>query len=363
MRSRRTWLALSALALAAVHLCWPEDEAPRAATPERAAEAAPAPTRSATLHHSPHVSVTQAVRTTQKRAAPVSFDQTQLDQASERTLHEAQQRAIQRCMRARGQEYVPMPFHNGDERDEPPARTDVEGARALGYGIALAAEQGTPPPDMPSDDPNQARYQAMSPAQREQFDHALLGDLPALESELAEEDLAPNIGVAYLHGEPTMYWDRNACVAQAEREVFGDDVYTRSLRMRLSEVDESIWNAVQESEAVRAGFARWQDCMRRAGHEYESPDAASQSLADRLAAGTLSMDQLRQEEVAVASADARCQQSTDLTALQSSVRRQLELPLALEHQDVLQQIVQHNESALERASSALASSDEETRTL
>lgn len=273
------------------------------------------------------------------------FARLKLSAEEDRLLWEAEEAAVAACMRERGFEYAPNPFGGDDPGGAEPAAPrpgDLAAARARGFGIAASIEAvPAPAPDV-----NRPRVEAMEPAAQRAWLEALAGR-PIEPTGPADR---PGLGTVSIPGGPMVQWDRGACLAHAERSLHGDDLrHTEQVTM-INFLREQVALTAREDAEVRAGVERWRGCMGARGWSYPEPGAAAHALAEEYEAGRLTLDGLREREIAVATAEASCHQEAGLAALHERARARAEAKLEREHRALLESYVAAQADALARAS-------------
>lgn len=268
-----------------------------------------------------------------------------LSREEERLLHEADEGAIAACMRGRGFRYLASPSSDGPDRPgagaAAPKPGDVGGARAHGFGIAEAAEAGEGPPL----DPNEEALEKMEPAARRAWREAFEGR----PLEPVGPASRPGIGTVEIPGGAMYQWDRDSCLAQARRALYGDDVKHAEMIMTLNEVRIEAHENAQTDPAYRAGVERWRGCMSRRGLSYSEPGAAASDLADAFRAGQLTLDELRQREIEVATAEATCYGEAGLEPLFEAARARAEAEAEKQSRGALESVLALQAQALARA--------------
>jgi hypothetical protein len=203
-------------------------------------------------------------------------------------LHQATERLISECMRARGQEYWPVP------RDDRAAATaspylllDAEQARTDGYGITAAAVE-------PRSTPRNDEVVAALPAHdKQRWQDALTGT--------RRESITLADG-------PVLSYPTDGCVFLAGERLYGSG-WTR-LSLKFQGLANSVIEATgQNTEVVRA-TAEWAACMRAAGHPYVKLSDPRGDVTTRL--GTAGHREAGRFELRVATQDAACQQRARL---------------------------------------------------
>ena len=273
-----------------------------------------------------------------------------------RLLWMAEERAVSDCMRARGFTYLPNPPDERNDEAVAFARIeagDVDAARAVGYGLAEAISQGELPKD--DFDANAAQIAQMPPERRTAFLEALSG--PAVPPN------APNATAAVetvpLPGGGSASWYRDSCLAQARREVYGDDYAHNELGYGDGMLRERVREEVEHEPAYAAGLQRWRACMRGRGFDYARPEEPSAALATAFHDKQITLDELRQREQRVASADASCHNEAQLATLRQQAEARSEQVLVRARQDDLLAMRSAREQASVRAREVLRESDDE----
>jgi hypothetical protein len=84
------------------------------------------------------------------------------------------------------------------------------------------------------------------------------------------------------------------------------------LGLTISRLRTEVTAALASDDEVRAGLARWHDCMAARGYSYSQPAEAMNALAHDVHAGRLSVEDLRKKEIETAVVDTACYLSTGL---------------------------------------------------
>lgn len=340
------------LAVTAAWMLWPPSSPPardrQVASPASSppVRGAPAPTARPVRDVPGEAPGSSAGRPAASEEPARLFARLELSSEEDRLLWDAEEAAVAACMRERGFEYTPNPSGGGDAPAgaEPagPRPGDVSAARARGFGIAASIEAApTPAPDV-----NRARVEAMAPDARRAWLEALSG--PPIEPTGPAD--RPGLGTVSIPGGPMVQWDRGACLAHAERSLHGDDLrHTEQVTM-INFLREQIALTAREDPEYRAGVERWRGCMGARGWPYPEPGAAAHALAEEYESGGLTLDGLRQREIAVATAEASCHQEAGLAAIHERARARAEAKVEREHRALLESYVAAQADALARAS-------------
>lgn len=212
-----------------------------------------------------------------------------------RVLHQATEQLISECMRARHQEYrpVPAPADHRATTASPYALLDAGRARTDGYGITAAAV------DEPGSTTRNDEVVAALPAPERQRWHAALAG-------------TRRQSVALPDGAVISY-ATDGCVFLAGERLYGAG-WTR-LSLEFQGFTNAVVQAtLRDADVVRA-TARWSDCMRDAGHAYATLEEPRGEVAERVAAAGGRPGALREAgafELRVARRDATCQRHARL---------------------------------------------------
>ena len=212
-----------------------------------------------------------------------------------RVLHQATEQLISECMRARHQEYRPVPAP-GDDRAttaSPYSLLDPGQARTDGYGITATAIEKAD-----STTGNDEVVAALPAPDRQRWHAALTGTRH-------ESVTLPDGAV--------ISYATDGCVFLAGERLYGAG-WTR-LSLRFQGFTNAVVQAtLRDADVVRA-TARWSDCMHDAGHAYTTLDEPRAEVAGRVAAAGGRPGALREAgafELRVARRDASCQRHVRL---------------------------------------------------
>jgi NAD-dependent oxidoreductase involved in siderophore biosynthesis len=81
--------------------------------------------------------------------------------------------------------------------------------------------------------------------------------------------------------------------------------------MLPQDVNDKLSADLESDQAYRSAAQAWQQCMRAAGHDFPSPQAAIHSI-EQLAGQGASMAEVNERQVALATADTTCDGRTGL---------------------------------------------------
>ena len=273
-----------------------------------------------------------------------------MDQASLNAREVKVQEAIRTCMKAEGFEYVPVdPSQNGmsmkfDEDDS----ISMKERRTKGYGISTGFMMKARPASR-QDDPNAKIRDALSEADQDAYDVAMMGAETAAQMKAAKgASGASGVGGIRIsrqageNGSPT----DQGCMGKAQSEVPGGP---EQLGDDLKEMQER----AQADPRLIAKLKDWASCMADGGYtDFENPGDARDSIRDRMdeimgatdqgdgvtsfAIGGDDIDQakladLKQEEIRVAVLDGTCQKKTGLDQTIKEVRKDAEQRFLDEH--------------------------------
>ncbi|WP_053852120.1 hypothetical protein [Streptomyces sp. NRRL B-24085] len=213
------------------------------------------------------------------------------------TLHLAEQLLIKKCMEKRGYRYwvEDRPAPGGASRF-PYVVDDPAWAARHGYGTDLYRERQREA----LRDPNQRYFRSM-PADRAP---ELVGALNGPQAQGLSARL-PN-GIKVTHSD-------RGCVAEAERELYKDlPAWFRATRVTDSLAGMRV-NMVLTDKRYLTAVKPWARCMKAKGHPYPTPAEA------RAAATRPDQEWPHAREVRLASAEAACAGSGDLSAVAKSL--------------------------------------------
>lgn len=236
---------------------------------------------------------------------------------------------IQRCMKARGFDYVPVdPAAQRDAFLGSRGLSEDEYVAQFGDGITTLYEERL---QLAEIGPNQAIRAALGPADQAAYDRTLYGDDPTQTLLLALD---------------TGDFSRlGGCVKEATDTVFGGAQVFESLVAKLDELDQRI---VSDPRMV-AAIDKWQACMRQSGYDFASSDEGDQDLERRLEAivgppdsRTTDYDRaalaaLQRDEVAQVTRDIACEDK-HVVAVEDKVQAEYEREFREQSADVLAQV-------------------------
>ncbi|GAA3737381.1 hypothetical protein [Salinactinospora qingdaonensis] len=250
----------------------------------------------------------------------------------ERTvLHIAEQVLLRDCMRRNGFTYqIPT---------EPPPTTgrfpyvidDVNWAEEHGYGSDIKSDIAR----MRKEDPNQRYFHGLPPERKAVALKAANGEAP---HEITVEN--PDGLVLTRNDE--------GCQSEAERKLYGDLETWFEAKTTVDALEsvrhERVITDPRFTEAVRP----WAECMRAAGYPYESPARLREELKPIDAALP------RDEEIRLATAEARCARSSGLAATARDLAREHRRELRHEHRSAITSKTRIQLAALPKARSIVA---------
>ncbi|GIG28387.1 hypothetical protein [Cellulomonas marina] len=244
--------------------------------------------------------------------------------AADEQQREAEE-VIAACMKEQGFDYTPVEPQNTTAFSEPdpdmPMWGTVEFAEQYGYGITTQEELGYGSPDeseMP-EDPNQAAVEAMSESEQTAYYAALYGE-PVEPDPAADPD------------EPVEWdWTTAGCSGLAQHEVYDQGGMSESPVMQeLS----TMYEDATSDPRYTAAQQEWVTCMADAGHPYTTSDEPQQDISDRYFEEAMDPEtgevdeaaaaELRDEEIAVATADAGCREEADVDGTTAAILKEME---------------------------------------
>ncbi|WP_146819509.1 hypothetical protein [Actinotalea fermentans] len=223
--------------------------------------------------------------------------------------------AIAACMATEGFEYTPVVMVPGSfEASDDPLRGTRAFAEAYGYGLWRQPEiepgQYTYMLDTSA---NTAYRESLSPEAQQAYDVALLGQPTDL-------------------GDGQVSYDGTGCTARAELRDGAEAEYLRGVQEEVADYLQSLWEG--DDPRLAEVDAAWASCMRDAGYDDDSPQAAESRLLDEMlavfeaapdapvAAGRV--DAGAEAERRVALADQDCRDATDWSARRRAVEHELQ---------------------------------------
>ncbi|MFI5496762.1 hypothetical protein [Actinoplanes sp. NPDC051859] len=241
-----------------------------------------------------------------------------------RLLARAENELIRRCMAAQGQPYA-TELPRTESATDAVTRPDLASRRSVGYGLAAAyARTG-------GEDPLRA---ALPPGRQAGYDQALSGAGTRQRSVTIDGT--------------TLGYDTDGCIATSRADLYGNLDRQAVLILVQQKARLRIDVAVRDDRRYRAAVTAWSGCMTATGHRFATPDDARSRLSEQFAqhgAGTA----LRQTEVAVAVADAKCAADSGLVSAAAEVARDFLSRLPDEILQHLPDAVDTRRVALDRA--------------
>lgn len=106
-------------------------------------------------------------------------------------------------------------------------------------------------------------------------------------------------------------YQTGGCTAQVRQKLYGSVAAMLESQMLPQDVTHELSAVLGSDQAYRSVAQAWQQCMRAAGHDFPSPQAAIHSI-EQLADQTTSAAQLNEQQTALATADTACDGRTGL---------------------------------------------------
>ncbi|MEV4113417.1 hypothetical protein [Nonomuraea sp. NPDC049695] len=244
-------------------------------------------------------------------AMSLPFDAYELSQFDVHTIEAAQDVLIGACMREQGLTWQSLPA---------PTAAGTRSPHARRYGIMDAGDAGRYGYHLPSPSPTQARRDAVWAAREK---------LPATEK-LALDG-------AKGHG--------GGCRGRARAQVTGKA--PQDWLEPLNRYASQTFEAAQRAPEVVAVIREWSACMKEAGYPYPGPFEA---VGD----GTWwKTQQPSDRERAVARADMRCKQETDLIPIWAEADRRVQLGVLRQHAGEFRRMAEAKKALLDLARDTL----------
>lgn len=264
---------------------------------------------------------------------------------------------ISTCMSEKGFEYVPMEVSEDDydwaTEDEAVDRETAEWVAENGYGMSMSEEEPVDESEEPPADPNADYLASLSEGAQTAFNEALYG--PDVWSEMTEEEAM----------EYEYRWEDGGCQGAASHEVdMTGDLFSDPAHAELMEAMNALWEDQMDDPRVVELNTEWADCMADAGYtDFTSPDDAQTSVMEAQNALWENMDvvedspesmtgpsdealaEVREVEIATASADFACKEEISYTDEMTTVQHELEKQFVTDHKAQLDAFIAAVESA------------------
>lgn len=250
-------------------------------------------------------------------------------------LFDSEQQLIARCMHKLGYEYVPEtqeqdgipnPFREG---------LTLADAQREGYGLrhALASAKATK-------HPNDDTIAGLSKSEARSYAEALAG--------------ARDTRISVKIGDSTVSAPGSGCIADARKAIYGD----LKKEERLSYVSRNVLaeasQTVESDDNLIDARKKWSRCMAKAGYHYDSRRKARASLGKRYSAKGADVDAVFRDEIATATADAKCSQQTGFDTALRKAQDHASAVAVTRHEADLVAAHELNQQAVTRAKKALA---------
>ncbi|MGO1315879.1 MAG: hypothetical protein ACTMIR_02415 [Cellulomonadaceae bacterium] len=290
--------------------------------------------------------------------------------------HRKVEELVSACMSEEGFDYTPVPYQDGtvfsstDEEDGLEYGS-VAYAEKYGYGITYWQDQTI---EQQSEeqveyvDPNSDYVESMSSGEQDAYYSALWGNVEYNEDDYDEDGMWIGEGE-----DPSMDWRTQGCYGSAQHEVYNDgssanELYDDPAWVEIEEQMMSLYEQIQTDPKVTQAQSEWSSCMADAGFSYGTQEEAQSSLGDEVNAmweeqyaGMEDIDwedpeqvaayekassatpegwaEFREREYAVAVADAKCAESSELLTTTVAVQLELEQQFVDDHRAELDAIV------------------------
>ncbi|NUU18250.1 hypothetical protein HP550_13415 [Cellulomonas humilata] len=248
------------------------------------------------------------------------------------------------CMQDEGFEYTPQDtstMTQSFEDEDMPAWDSLEFAEQYGYGATTSSEMPMNKAGEEFVDPNADYLATMSESEQTAFYEALYGKQTMSEEPTDEETPV----------EQEYDWTTAGCQGKAQHEVYEDgQVYDDPEFKDLMEGMSELYTDMEKDERTIAAYRDWAECMAEAGYDFANPQEAQNSIYEAVneipyneedgSQDPAALAELRDDEIATATADRTCQDST------GAARKVLEAQFAVEqdfidaHKDELDAMVE-----------------------
>ncbi|WP_223243737.1 hypothetical protein [Streptomyces sp. CBMA156] len=268
-------------------------------------------------------------------AAPTtegSLDLRDLTPAEEDLLHSAEQLLLRDCMRAKGFVYQPVARQPVPEaREFPYVIDDVEWARRHGYGRDIERRLE----EIRTEDPNQHYFESL-PADRK---------APAIAA--ANGPRAEGLTARTPDGMPITR-SPEGCTSQGQRTLYLDLAAWFQARVTMDSLASLRGEKVTADRELAGPTRGWAACMRAAGHDYADPAALRAAQPPRSQAWP------REQETALAVAEAECAESSGLAVTAGRLDRKYDAELRQQYRSDAETWQRLRLAALPRARSVVA---------
>lgn len=243
-----------------------------------------------------------------------------------RLLFEAELEFTRRCMLGQGLTYpAARPDQTGGDSEWAP---NLQVRRSRGYGLDPASQ---PSPD--------SWLRALSAAERAKHVRALKGD--------------PSRRATYEMRDGTRFnFAATGCIAQSRIELYGNVVDAARVSYVPQGAHQAVLGRISADRRVRDAVARWSACMRDRGFAVASAQEARNLAAQAYDAARRAgrdLSSARTTEIRIATADADCAMTADLSRVAEQVGRRYANELPADQRRELNIVAVLWNSALRRA--------------
>ncbi len=230
-----------------------------------------------------------------KRQRPVSQPEQRLRELTgteQDLLHSAEQILLRDCMRDKGFVYQPVPRQPvPDARTFPYVVDDLEWARQHGYGSDIERQRE----NVRNNDVNQRYFQGLPENRRASAIAAANGNRPQGLTARTPDGTA-------------ITRSPQGCQSQAQRKLYQNLESWFQARVTMDSLPSLRGEEVTADPEYKKAARAWAACMRTAGHDFKDPAALRAALPPP------KRPLSRSEEVALATSEVNCGQSSGLAA-------------------------------------------------
>lgn len=233
-------------------------------------------------------------------------------------LYEAEQVLTKKCMNERGFEYIPNTADRESGKLDPVIQGDIEMAQTRGYGIqenilleaivgvdTMESVNGDAKPTGSSvltPNANDLYLSQLSEEDKDKWHTALVGSInfenPSLSGNvMSVEDASSGYAV---------YWDADSCSSYARGELYESNVKLKENSILTLSLRDKYYEYVDENVAVKNAVSGWKGCMADNNLPNEYFGQTAELLSHQYYKGTLGLEELKVEEIRMASIDAAC---------------------------------------------------------
>lgn len=218
---------------------------------------------------------------------------------------------------------------------------DVAERRKYGYGVI------TENPDAITKKPQEIgnHIQSLSPQRRQAYTKALGG---GTQQKNIRVKLPDGRSVGMLSG---------GCQLQAQKKLYGENLkrWTMAQSVR-SNLMANVQTQIRNDPKVAQRSKKWSQCMADKGYHYKSPPKAAGAVTRKIESSSKSNSELREWEIQVAVADAKCNRKVGWSKLLRQLREEYAVQVKKKYEPQILTFLKLRDEALKRARRVLGTS-------